>query len=77
MTCFTSCPGVVAEDEVGHRREFPHGLDGVKGLGELFQTSLTATAIRYASLYTEPVAVVVSEGDRIPFCPCRSPAGSV
>jgi hypothetical protein len=48
-----------------HRREFPTGLDGVKGLAELFQTSLTATGIRYASLCTEPVAVVVSEEDRI------------
>jgi hypothetical protein len=48
-----------------HRREFPTGLDGVKGLAELFQTSLTATGIRYASLCTEPVAVVVSEGDRV------------
>ena len=48
-----------------HRREFPTGLDGVKGLAELFKTSLTATGIRYATLSTEPVAVVVSEGDRI------------
>jgi hypothetical protein len=28
-----------------HRREFPTGLDGVKDLAELFETSLTATAI--------------------------------
>jgi hypothetical protein len=48
-----------------HRREFPTGLDGVKGLAELFQTSLTATAIRYATLCTEPAAVVVSEADRV------------
>ncbi len=44
-----------------HRREFPTGLDGIKGLAELFETSLTATGIRYATLSTEPVAVVVSE----------------
>jgi hypothetical protein len=48
-----------------HRTEFPTGLDGVKGLAELFQTSLTATGIRYATLCTEPVAVVVSEGERV------------
>jgi hypothetical protein len=48
-----------------HRREFPTGLDGVKGLAELFQTSLTATGIRYATRSTEAVAVVVSEGERI------------
>jgi hypothetical protein len=48
-----------------HRREFPLGLNGIKRLADVFQTSLTATGIRYASLCTEPVAVVVSEGDRI------------
>jgi hypothetical protein len=48
-----------------HRREFPTGLDGVKGLAELFETSLTATGIRYATLSTEPVGVVVSEGERV------------
>jgi hypothetical protein len=48
-----------------HRKEFPFGLEGMKGLAEVFQTSLTAMSIRYATLCTEPVAVVVSEGDRI------------
>ena len=41
------------------------GLEGVKGLAEVFQTSLTAMGIRYATLCTQPVAVVVSEEDRI------------
>lgn len=59
-----------------HRREFPTGLDGVKALGELFQTSLTATAIRYATLSTEPVAVVVSEGDRILYSVFSKPFAS-
>ena len=36
-----------------HRREFPTGLDVVKGLAELFQTSLTATGM----LNAPPVAV--------------------
>ena len=48
-----------------HRREFPLGLDGIKGLSETFATSLTAMAIRYAELCTEAVAVVVSEEERI------------
>ena len=47
------------------RKEFPLGLEGVKGLAEVFQTSLTAMGIRYATLCTQPVAVVVSEKDRI------------
>jgi hypothetical protein len=33
----------------------------MKELAAAFQTSLTAMAIRYATLCTEPVAVVVSE----------------
>jgi hypothetical protein len=48
-----------------NRKEFTLGLEGVKGLAEVFQTSLTATGIRYATLCTEPVAVVVSEGEKI------------
>jgi hypothetical protein len=56
-----------------HRREFPTGLDGVKGLAELFETSLTATGIRYATLSTEPVGVVVSEGDRILYSTLSKP----
>jgi hypothetical protein len=59
-----------------HRREFSTGLDGVKGLAELFQTSLTATGIRYATLSTEPVAVVVSEGDRILYSVLSKPFAS-
>ncbi len=59
-----------------HRREFPTGLDGVKGLAELFQTSLTATGIRYATLSTEPVAVVVSEGDRVLYSVLSKPFAS-
>jgi hypothetical protein len=48
-----------------HRKEFPLGLEGVKGLAGVFQTSLTAMGIRYATLCTEPVAVVASEDERI------------
>jgi Zn-dependent peptidase ImmA (M78 family) len=59
-----------------HRREFPTGLDGVKGLADLFETSLTATGIRYATLSTEPVAVVVSDGDRIVYSVRSKPFAS-
>lgn len=60
-----------------HRRDFARGLDGVKGLAELFQTSLTATGIRYATLSTEPVVVAVSEGDRILYSVLSKPFASM
>ena len=56
-----------------HRKEFPLGLEGVKGLAEVFQTSLTAMGIRYATLCTQPVAVVVSEGERTRWTPFFGP----
>ncbi len=43
------------------------GLDAVQTLAELCVTSLTATAIRYAKLCDQPVAVVCSKGDRVQF----------
>jgi hypothetical protein len=59
-----------------HRKEFPLGLEGVKGLAEVFQTSLTAMGIRYATLCTESVAVVVSEGARILYSVLSKPFAS-
>jgi hypothetical protein len=59
-----------------HRKEFPLGLEGVKGLAEVFQTSLTAMGIRYATLCTQPVAVVVSEGDKILYSVLSKPFAS-
>jgi hypothetical protein len=58
------------------RKQFPLGIEGVKGLAEVFQTSLTAMGIRYASLCTEPVAVVVSEGDQILYSVLSKPFAS-
>ena len=52
------------------------GLEGVKGMAEVFQTSLTAMGIRYATLCTQPVAVVVSEGDRILYSVLSKPFAS-
>lgn len=47
--------------------ECGEGLDAVEMLAELCVTSLTATAIRYAKLCEQPVAVVCSKGDRVEF----------
>jgi len=49
------------------------GLPAIKHLAETFNTSLTSTAIRYAKLSPDPVAIVVSAEDRILYCfasPC-------
>ena len=43
------------------------GLTAIVGLADLCITSLTATAIRYAKLCDEPVAVVCSMGNRVQF----------
>jgi len=44
------------------------GFPAVETLSRVFETSLTATAIRYARFSYDPVAVVVSAGDRIECC---------
>ncbi len=44
------------------------GLATIEALADLCQTSLTATAIRYAKLTEDAVAVVVSTGKAINFC---------
>jgi Zn-dependent peptidase ImmA (M78 family) len=43
------------------------GLDGVKQLASLCQTSLTATAIRYAELTEAASAVIISSGKTVDF----------
>jgi Zn-dependent peptidase ImmA (M78 family) len=43
------------------------GLDAVEALAKTCLTSLTATAIRFAKLSEDPVAVVCSKGDRVQF----------
>src|SRR5262249_36633900 len=43
------------------------GLTAIEALADLCVTSLTATAIRFAKLCDEPVAVVCSMGDRVQF----------
>jgi hypothetical protein len=44
------------------------GLDCVEGLGKICGTSLTATAIRYAGLTRDGVAVILSSGNTIEWC---------
>lgn len=52
---------------------FEDGLAGIKGLADLCQTSLTATAIRYAELTDAACAVIVSTGKTVDFA-CMSQA---
>ncbi|VAW42600.1 hypothetical protein MNBD_GAMMA01-1380 [hydrothermal vent metagenome] len=44
------------------------GLNAVESLSRQCNTSLTATAIRYAQKTPDPVAIVVSEGEIIDYC---------
>lgn len=46
------------------------GLTAVKRMAKELGTSLTASAIRYAKLSPDPVAVVVSAGDKVQYCFC-------
>jgi len=44
------------------------GLETVEALARLCHTSLTATAIRYAELTNDPVAIIISTGAVVDFC---------
>lgn len=44
------------------------GLRSVEALAELCKTSLTATAIRYAEITDDAVAVIISTGQFVDFC---------
>lgn len=44
------------------------GLKTIRSLSEQCQTSLTATAIRYANLARTPVAIIFSAGEKVDFC---------
>jgi hypothetical protein len=44
------------------------GLEAIESLAGLCETSLTATAIRYAELTADAVAIVISTGATIDFC---------
>lgn len=49
-------------------RDAGEGLDAIEYLRVLCETSLTATAIRYAQCTADPVAIVVSTGHTIDYC---------
>ena len=44
------------------------GLEAVESLAATCDTSLPATAIRYAECTREPVAVIVSSGNSVDYC---------
>lgn len=49
-------------------RRAGEGLRAIESLAEACGTSMTATAIRFANLAEEPVAVVVATGKQLDFC---------
>ncbi len=49
-------------------RKRAEGLDAIESLASVAETSITATAFRYAELAPEAVAVVISEGPTILSC---------
>lgn len=51
-----------------HIWKFGKGLDGIIGMADLCNTSLTATAIRYAELTDDFLIVVISSNCKIDFC---------
>ena len=44
------------------------GFTAIESLAQTCQTSITATAIRFAMHADDPVAVVVSTGSRVDYC---------
>jgi hypothetical protein len=58
-------PEDIFRDRMG---DYPIGLDGIMGMADLCQTSLTATAIRYTELTSKPLIIVLSTDGIIDFC---------
>ena len=58
-------PEDLFKEEIGGVSE---GMDAIKSLANIANTSITATAFRYAELAHEAVAVIVSEGPTILSC---------
>lgn len=44
------------------------GFNAIKSVANTFKTSITATAISFATYAEDPVAVIVSEGHKIQYC---------
>ncbi len=53
------------------------GLEAIEKMSEICRTSLTATAIRYAELTDDPIAIIVSTGEKIDFCFFSEPIKSL
>lgn len=49
-------------------RRAGRGFPAIESLATLCRTSITATAIRYATFADDPVAVILSTSDRVDFC---------
>lgn len=62
--------GLLMPDKFFRREQSQHepGLRAIEAMAERCRTSLTATAIRYAELTEEAVAVVMSTGLSVDFC---------
>jgi Zn-dependent peptidase ImmA (M78 family) len=54
-------------------REAGAGFEAIKKLAATCRTSITATAIRYAKLSEDPVAVMISSGRNIDYCFMSAP----
>lgn len=49
-------------------RDVGSGFEAIESLARICRTSITSTAIRYARLAEDPVAVIVSRGNTIDYC---------
>ena len=58
-------------------RHAGEGLAAIEHLAGLCETSLTATAIRFTECVRDPVAIVVSTGERIDYCFMSDPLRDV
>jgi IrrE N-terminal-like domain len=58
-------------------RDAGDGFEAIQSLAEACKTSITATAIRYAAHAEDPVAVILSSGDRIDACFVSDPIKDV
>lgn len=66
--CFAAgllMPSILFKREIGR---IDAGLDAIESLSKKCKTSLTATAIRYAELTEDAVAIIMSTGQTIDFC---------
>lgn len=71
--CFAAAllmPSVLFQEAL---RDAGEGLPAIESMARLCQTSLTATAIRYAAFTEDPVVVVLSDGKKILYSGASDP----